>query len=250
MNGGRRLDQALVDRGLAPSRERAKALIEGGCVQVDGLVADKASRKVADASAIALTGEVCPWVSRAGLKLDHGLAHFGFDVAGRTALDIGASTGGFTEVLLSRGAAGVFAVDVGHGQLHPSLDADPRVRSMEGLNARNLSAVDLGEPIQVVTCDASFISLKLVLAPALELAEPGSLLVALIKPQFEVGRGKVGKGGVVKDEALQVAVCAEIQEWLAGQGGWRVSGVTESPLLGPEGNREFLIGAVKEGEPG
>ncbi|MEO7564916.1 MAG: TlyA family RNA methyltransferase, partial [Sphingomicrobium sp.] len=186
-----------------------------------------------------------PWVSRGGVKLDHGLAHFGFDVADAVALDVGSSTGGFTDVLLSRGAAKVFAVDSGTNQLAWKLRQDPRVMVHEQTNARHLTADIIPEPIDVIVCDASFIGLSKVLEAPLGLARPGALLVALIKPQFEAGRGEVGKGGVVRDPAVHERVCAEARAWVEVQG-WAVCGVTQSPIIGPEGNVEFLLGAIKQ----
>jgi 23S rRNA (cytidine1920-2'-O)/16S rRNA (cytidine1409-2'-O)-methyltransferase len=184
-----------------------------------------------------------PYVSRGGLKLAHALDHFRLDPAGRTALDIGASTGGFTDVLLRRGAKLVYAVDVGYGQLDWRLRNDPRVRVLERVNARNLTRAEIPEPVEVIVADTSFISLKLVLPAALALAGLGAWLVALIKPQFEVGKGQVAKGGVVRDPALHQAVCEDIARWLGEQQGWQVQGVVESPITGPKGNREFLVAA-------
>jgi 23S rRNA (cytidine1920-2'-O)/16S rRNA (cytidine1409-2'-O)-methyltransferase len=195
-------------------------------------------------AALILRGQDHPWVSRGGLKLAHGLGSFAIDPAGCLCLDVGASTGGFTDVLLSRGAAKVYAVDVGHGQLAWKLRTDPRVVVLEKTNARHLDRALIPEPVDLVVCDASFISLTLVLPAALALAKPDARLVALIKPQFEVGKGEVGKGGVVRDPAQHEAVCAKIRGWLEAQG-WRVLGLTESPITGPEGNREFLIAAAK-----
>jgi len=195
---------------------------------------------------IELRGRDHPWVSRGGLKLVHGLDHFAIDPAGAVCLDIGASTGGFTDVLLTRGAAKVYAVDVGHGQLAWKLRSDPRVVVLERVNARHLTAALVPDPIGLVVCDASFISLKTVLPAGLALARPGAHLVALIKPQFEVGKDRVGKGGVVKDPALHEEVVAEIAAWLTALPGWTVLGTTPSPILGPEGNREFLIGALRQ----
>ena len=191
-------------------------------------------------------GKDHPWVSRGGIKLDHGLAHFGFDVTGAIALDVGSSTGGFTDVLLSRRAAKVYAVDVGTNQLAWKLRQDPRVVVHEQMNARNLDASVIPERIDIITCDASFISLAKVLEAPLKLARPGAKLVALVKPQFEAGREEVGKGGVVRDPLVHERVCSEASAWVEGQG-WTVLGVTPSPITGPEGNIEFLLGAVKNG---
>ncbi|WP_337996169.1 TlyA family RNA methyltransferase [Oleispirillum naphthae] len=237
-----RADQALVARGLAPSRARARMLIEAGAVLVNGAVLDKPSRGIAAGDGVEVRGEALPWVSRGGLKLAHGLAHFGYGAAGRVCLDVGASTGGFTDVLRRAGAARIYAVDVGHGQLAEALRADPRVVSLEGVNARRLSTAEIPEPVGAVVCDASFISLQTVLAAPLALAAPGAWAVALIKPQFQVGPAAVGKGGVVKDAAARARACAEAAAWFATQG-WSVDGITESPITGPDGNVEFLIGA-------
>jgi len=188
-----------------------------------------------------------PWVSRGGIKLDHGLAHFGFDVTGAVAVDVGSSTGGFTDVLLSRGAAKVYAVDVGTNQLAWKLRQDPRVAVHEQTNARTLDSSIIPEPVDIVVCDASFIGLAKVLEAPLKLAKPGARLVALIKPQFEAGREEVGKGGVVRDAAVHQRVCKEAADWVTQQS-WTVLGVTPSPITGPEGNIEFLLGAEKTGE--
>lgn len=200
---------------------------------------------IADDAPLEVRGREHPWVSRGGVKLAHALDQFGLDPTGRVCLDIGASTGGFTDVLLARGARCVYAVDVGHGQLDWRLRNDPRVVVLERTNARHLSAREVPEPPGFITCDASFIGLRQVLPAALALARAEAVLVALIKPQFEVGKGHVGKGGVVRDPALHDAVCRAVADWLAAEG-WRVRGIVESPILGPEGNREFLIAAVRE----
>jgi 23S rRNA (cytidine1920-2'-O)/16S rRNA (cytidine1409-2'-O)-methyltransferase len=191
-------------------------------------------------------GKDHPWVSRGGIKLDHGLTHFGFDVAGATALDVGSSTGGFTDVLLSRGATKVYAVDVGTNQLAWKLRQDPRVAVHEQTNARSLDSTIVPEPVDIVVCDASFIALAKVLEAPLKLAKPGARLVALIKPQFEAGREEVGKGGVVRDAAVHRRVCTEAKDWVESQG-WSVLGITPSPITGPEGTVEFLMGAKKHG---
>jgi 23S rRNA (cytidine1920-2'-O)/16S rRNA (cytidine1409-2'-O)-methyltransferase len=201
---------------------------------------------LADDAALEVRGKDHPWVSRGGIKLDHGLTYFGFDVAGAVALDVGSSTGGFTDVLLSRGAAKVYAVDVGTNQLAWKLRQDPRVVVHEQTNARQLTNGQVPEPVDIVVCDASFIGLAKVLQAPLKLAKSAAKLVALIKPQFEAGREEVGKGGVVRDPAVHRRVCAEAAAWVESQG-WRVVGITESPITGPEGNVEFLIGAVKNG---
>jgi 23S rRNA (cytidine1920-2'-O)/16S rRNA (cytidine1409-2'-O)-methyltransferase len=233
----------LVDRGLVESRTRAQALIMAGLVFSHEQRLDKAGLKVADDIALDLRGQDHPWVSRGGLKLDHGLTHFNIDVTGLIALDVGASTGGFTDVLLTRGAAKVYSVDVGHGQLAWKLRNDSRVVVMEKTNARHLDAALVPDPIDIIVCDASFIGLSVVLPAPMALAKDGAHLVALIKPQFEVGRDRVGKKGVVSDPALHKEVCDRIAEWIAITPGWSVLGIVESPIKGPEGNVEFLIGA-------
>ena len=240
-----RADQLLVARGLAESRTRAQALILAGLVFSGDRRIAKAGDLLPEDAALEIKGRDHPWVSRGGVKLDHGLTHFAFDVAGAVALDVGSSTGGFTDVLLSRGAAKVYAVDVGTNQLAWKLRQDPRVIVHEQTNARYLTDAVVPEPIDIVACDASFIGLAKVLGPALGLARPGAKLVALIKPQFEAGREEVGKGGVVRDPLVHRRVCDAAAEWVASQG-WSVLGVTESPITGPEGNIEFLLGAVKD----
>jgi len=241
-----RLDQLLVDRGLVESRARAQALVMAGLVFSDTRRLDKPGQRVSADLPLTLKGQDHPWVSRGGLKLVAGLDHFGLDPAGWVCLDVGASTGGFTDVLLSRGAARVHAVDVGYGQLAHKLRTDDRVVVLERTNARNLTAEQIPEPVDLVVCDASFIGLRTVLPAVLALVRPGGALVALIKPQFEVGPERVGKGGVVRDPALHAEVCQTIRAWLDGLGGWSVLGITDSPISGPEGNREFLIGARLE----
>ena len=241
--GKRRLDLLLVERGLAESRARAQALVLAGKVYAGDRRLDKAGLQIAADTALAVRGKAHPWVSRGGVKLAHGLDHFALDPAGKVALDIGASTGGFTDVLVSRGASRVYAVDVGHGQLDWRLRNDHRVRVLERTNARHLNAEQVPEPVQLVVCDASFIGLATILPAPLALAAPGAELLALIKPQFEVGAGQVGKGGVVREPALHREVCERIADWLGGRPGWAVLGVTESPIKGPRGNVEFLIGA-------
>ena len=236
----KRLDALLVKRGLAETRAKAQALILAGAVWSGEKKLDKAGTLVADDIALELRGRDHPWVSRGGIKLAHALEHFYIDVAGVVALDIGASTGGFTDVLLTKGAKRVYAVDVGHGQLAWKLRQDPRVVVLERVNARHLTASDVPEPPDIVVCDASFIGLETVLPAALALLKPRSRLVALIKPQFEVGPAQVGKRGVVRDPELHRAVCARIARWLEGLG-WMVEGIAESPITGPEGNVEFLI---------
>ncbi|WP_207478274.1 TlyA family RNA methyltransferase [Arenibaculum pallidiluteum] len=236
----------LVARGLVESRAKAQALILAGAVHSGTLRIDKAGQLLPVEAPLSVRGLDHPWVSRGGLKLVEGLDRFGVDAAGLICLDVGASTGGFTDVLLSRGAARVYAVDVGHGQLAWKLRQDPRVVVLERTNARHLTADRIPEAVDLVVCDASFIGLETVLPAPLGLTRPGARLVALVKPQFEVGKGRVGKGGVVRDPALHEEVCARIAAWLGAQPGWRVLGLAESPILGPEGNKEFLIGAVRE----
>ena len=239
-----RADQMLVDRGLVESRTRAQALIMAGLVFAGDRKIDKAGQMLAEETMLDVRGRDHPWVSRGGVKLAHALDHFGWDVAGAVAIDVGSSTGGFTDVLLERGAAKVYAVDVGTNQLAWKLRQDPRVVVLEQVNARYLTPEHVPEPVDMVVCDASFIGLAKVLEAPLKLAKPGAKLVALIKPQFEAGRAEVGKGGVVRDETVRRRVCDEAAEWAASQG-WNVLGITESPITGPEGNVEFLLGAEK-----
>ncbi|MCS7268970.1 MAG: TlyA family RNA methyltransferase [Geminicoccaceae bacterium] len=242
-----RVDQLLVERGLAPTRSRAQALVLAGRVWAGDRRLDKPGQLVpADTALVVAGGEGEEWASRGALKLLAALDVFGIDPSGRVALDIGSSTGGFVDVLLRRGARRVYAVDVGKGQLLWRLRTDPRVVVLEGVNARYLDRELVPEPIELLTCDASFISLKLVLPAALALTAPAAELVALIKPQFEAGREAVGKGGVVRDPAVHARVCAEIARWLGERPGWRVLGITASPILGPAGNKEFLIAARRE----
>jgi 23S rRNA (cytidine1920-2'-O)/16S rRNA (cytidine1409-2'-O)-methyltransferase len=238
-----RLDQLMVDRGLAASRAKAQALVLAGQVFSGERRFDKPGQTIASDVPLEVRAPGVPYVSRGGLKLVHGLDHFAIDPAGMAALDIGASTGGFTDVLLQRGARRVYAVDVGRGQLDWRLRGDPRVVVLEKINARYLRREHVPEPVDLVVCDVSFISLELALPAPLALAAPTALLIALIKPQFEVGKGQVGKGGVVRDAALHEAVCARIARWLAEDQGWRVRGVIASPITGPKGNREFLVAA-------
>jgi len=241
-----RADQLLVSRGLAESRSRAQALIMAGAVFSGERKLAKAGEMLAEDAALEVRGKDHPWVSRGGIKLAHGLEHFEFDVTGAVALDVGSSTGGFTDVLLSSGAAKVYAVDVGTNQLAWKLRQDSRVVVHEQTNARNLNASIVPEQVDIVVCDASFISLAKVLEAPLKLAKVGAKLMALIKPQFEAGRAEVGKGGVVRDPAVHERVCADATAWVETQG-WSVVGVTPSPITGPEGNVEFLLGAVKNG---
>ena len=236
----KRLDVLLVERGLAETRAKAQALILAGAVFSGEKKLDKAGTPYAEDTPLEVKSREHPWVSRGGIKLAHALAHFAIDIRGLVALDIGASTGGFTDVLLQNGAARVYAVDVGHGQLAWKLRQDPRVVVLERVNARYLTAEHVLEPPDIVACDASFIGLETVLPAALGLAKPQAQLVALIKPQFEVGPERVGKGGVVREPALHREVCERIAAWLTGRG-WEVAGIVESPIRGPEGNSEFLV---------
>jgi 23S rRNA (cytidine1920-2'-O)/16S rRNA (cytidine1409-2'-O)-methyltransferase len=241
-----RADQLLVSRGLADSRTRAQALIMAGAVFAGEKKIAKAGDMLPEDSLLEVRGKDHPWVSRGGIKLDHGLTHFGFDVSGAVALDVGSSTGGFTDVLLSRGAAKVYAVDVGTNQLAWKLRQDPRVVVHEQTNARTLDTNLIPEPVDLIVCDASFIGLAKVLEAPLKLAGPDARLVALVKPQFEAGREEVGKGGVVRDPQVRERVCAEAQAWVESQG-WHVVGLVESPITGPEGNVEYLLGATRNG---
>ncbi len=238
-----RLDQLLVARGLCESRSRAQALVMAGLVYSGERRLDKPGVLVPADAPLVLRGEDHPWVSRGGLKLAHALDHFAIDPSGRVALDIGASTGGFTDVLLARGARRVYAVDVGRGQLAWKLRQDPRVTVMEGVNARYLSGEQIPEPVDLIACDVSFIGLATLLPAPMTLAAPGARLIALVKPQFEVGPRLVGKGGVVRAPALRTEACERIAAWLAARPGWVMLGMTESPITGADGNREFLIAA-------
>jgi 23S rRNA (cytidine1920-2'-O)/16S rRNA (cytidine1409-2'-O)-methyltransferase len=238
----KRADLLLVERGLVETRSRALAIILAGKAFSGERRIEKAGELLSEDAALELRGQDHPWVSRGGLKLVHGLTHFGIDPQARICLDVGASTGGFTDVLLSWGADKVYAVDVGHGQLAWKLRRDPRVMVRERLNARHLTRMEIPEEPSLVVCDASFIGLATVLATPLSLAAPSAELVALIKPQFEVGREGVGKGGIVRDARLRQQACQKVADWLAAQPGWIVLGITESPIAGAEGNVEFLIG--------
>jgi 23S rRNA (cytidine1920-2'-O)/16S rRNA (cytidine1409-2'-O)-methyltransferase len=241
-----RADLLLVAQGLAESRTRAQALILAGTVYAGDRRVAKAGDLLPDDAVLTVKGRDHPWVSRGGVKLAHGLAHFGFDVSGAVALDVGSSTGGFTDVLLTNGAVRVYAIDVGTNQLAWKLRSDERVMVHEQTNARDLTSEIVPEPVDIIVCDASFIGLAKVLDAALELARPGATLVALVKPQFEAGRGEVGKGGVVRDPAIHARVCDEAAAWVRSRG-WNVLGVETSPITGPEGNVEFLLGAVRDG---
>ncbi|RMB08401.1 TlyA family RNA methyltransferase [Eilatimonas milleporae] len=243
--GRQRADVALVACGLAESRARAQALIRAGHAYGGDIRIEKPGQMVVCDGSLHLKGRDHPWVSRGGIKLDKALSHFAVMPEGAVVLDIGASTGGFTHVALHHGAVRVFAVDVGHGQLAETLRADARVTVLEGTNARHLTGDDIPVPVDLLVCDASFISLKTLLPAGMALVRPGGHMIALIKPQFEVGRQRLGKGGVVRDPALHDTVCADISGWLGAQPGWTVAGLTESPVTGPDGNREFLIHAIK-----
>jgi 23S rRNA (cytidine1920-2'-O)/16S rRNA (cytidine1409-2'-O)-methyltransferase len=239
-----RADQLLVDRALAESRTRAQALILAGLVFSGDRRIDKPGQSLPNDAPLDVRGRDHPWVSRGGVKLAHGLDHFGWDVTGAVAIDVGSSTGGFTDVLLSRGAARVYAVDSGTNQLAWKLRQDPRVIVLEQLSARLLTAGHIPEPADLIVCDASFIGLAKVLEVPQTFAGPDARLLALIKPQFEAARDEVGKGGVVRDPAVHARVCDEVAEWVADRG-WRVCGVIRSPITGPEGNVEFLIAAER-----
>jgi 23S rRNA (cytidine1920-2'-O)/16S rRNA (cytidine1409-2'-O)-methyltransferase len=242
-----RLDIALVDRGLAPTRSRARDLIRSGLVRIGEVVCTKAGAEVAATQPLTLDAEAARAVSRGGQKLAAALTAFAFDPDGCTALDVGASTGGFTQVLLDRGATKVYAADVGHGQLHASLLADPRVVSLEGLDARQLTRAIVPDPVSAIVADVSFISLTKALGPALDLAGPAAFLVALVKPQFEVGPQRVGKGGIVRDAEAREDALEAVTAWLAARPGWRITGTMPSPVTGSAGNVEFLLGAVHNG---
>lgn len=240
MAGKQRLDRLMAERGLAPSREKAQALIMAGQVLVDDRVVDKAGQQVSPEAGIRIRGEQLPYVSRGGLKLKGALDEFGLDVSGLLALDVGASTGGFTDCLLQAGAARVVAVDVGYGQLAWKLKSDPRVHSMERTNIRHLTPDRLGCRPDLAVIDASFISLSKVLPATVALLRPGGRIIALIKPQFEVGRGQVGKGGIVRDPAAHERAVAGVRQ-AAQELGLTVAGLCDSPITGADGNREFLI---------
>jgi 23S rRNA (cytidine1920-2'-O)/16S rRNA (cytidine1409-2'-O)-methyltransferase len=239
----KRLDQLLVERGLVTSRTRASGAVRAGLVHVAGRLVTKPANAIDIDADIVVDAPVHPYVSRAALKLIHALDYFRIEPTNLECLDVGASTGGFVQVLLMRGAKHVTAIDVGHGQLVPEIAADPRVTSIEGLNAKDLTLDCLPGHPDLVACDVSFISLMKALPAALALASKGACLVALIKPQFEAGRGNVGKGGIVRDAAVHRKICAEVSAWLSAASGWHVLGITESPIAGGDGNKEFLIAA-------
>lgn len=239
-----RLDAKLVERGAFSSRARAQAAIKAGRVRVGGAIARKASLAIGDETPIVVEGDAHDYVSRGGVKLEAALVAFNIEVADKTCLDLGASTGGFSDALLKRGARRIYAVDVGQGQLHEKIRDDPRVVSFEKTHARDLSRSLIADPIDIIVCDVSFISLKKALPPALSLAAPEACAVALIKPQFEVGPTRIGKGGLVRSQdALDAA--KDIEDWLSHLGGWSTIGLIESPISGGDGNREYLIGAVR-----
>lgn len=249
MNGSTRirLDEALVERGLYPSRSRARDAVLRGAVTINGTMAAKPGQPVGQGDSLSLSDPARAYVSRAALKLIAGLDHFRLSAAGMDALDIGSSTGGFVQVLLERGAAHVTGIEVGHGQMHCSLDADMRVTNLEGLNARDLMPEHVGgRHIRFVTSDVSFISLKLALPPALKIAETGAHCLLLVKPQFEAGREAIGKGGLLKDPAIGEHVAGDLAQWLDAQPGWRSLGLCPSPIEGGDGNREYLLAGVKD----
>jgi 23S rRNA (cytidine1920-2'-O)/16S rRNA (cytidine1409-2'-O)-methyltransferase len=246
----RRADQLLVERGLAESRARAQALILAGRVFAGARRVEKAGAPLAGDTAVEVRGRDHPWVSRGGVKLAYALDHFAIVASDRVGLDIGAATGGFTEVLLTHGARRVYAVDVGYGQISWKLRRDRRVVLRERVNARYLSRAEIPEPIDIIACDASFIGLATLLPAPLSLAAAEAALVALVKPQFEAGPEHVSKGGIVRDQAVQQAVCARIAGWIGDQPGWTVQGIVESPIRGADGNREFLLYARRTGASG
>ncbi|WP_421860064.1 TlyA family RNA methyltransferase [Parvibaculum sp.] len=246
-SGKMRLDLALVERGFVATRTRAQAAIKAGQVCLRGQLASKPSDMVGPADEIEMEAAEREYVSRGALKLLHALDAFGLDPSGEICVDLGASTGGFTQVLLERGAASVVAVDVGHGQLAREVAEDGRLRSLEGLNARDLTRETIPEAFSFIVADLSFIGLQKALPPALVLAATSATLVALVKPQFEAGPQNVGKGGIVRDSALHERVCEDISAWLSDEMNWQVLGVTPSPIEGGDGNREFLIAARKHG---
>jgi 23S rRNA (cytidine1920-2'-O)/16S rRNA (cytidine1409-2'-O)-methyltransferase len=239
----KRIDHLLVERGLAESRTRAQAYVMAGLVFSGERRIDKSGQQLPEDSPIELRGQDHPWVSRGGQKLAHAIEHFNISTDRKICIDVGASTGGFTNVMLHNGATKVYAVDVGRGQLAWKLRQDDRVVVLEKTNARYLTADIIPDPVGFIGCDASFIGLQTVLPAALSLATSGAVAVALIKPQFEVGRGQVGKGGVVRDPALHQQVCERMENWMNSLQGWEVLGISESPITGPEGNREFLLAA-------
>jgi 23S rRNA (cytidine1920-2'-O)/16S rRNA (cytidine1409-2'-O)-methyltransferase len=245
MSEPQRLDQLLVTLSLFASRSRARDAIQRGTVTVNGKIVTKPGALFTEDAQISIDDPAQDYVSRAALKLVAALDHFDLDPRGQHCLDVGASTGGFTEVLLERGAAHVTAIDVGHDQMHPRVEADPRVTNIEGLNARNLTAGDISEPFSFIVSDVSFISLKLALAPALALAEPGARAALLVKPQFEAGRDAIGKAGLLKDPSSAPAVASELERWFTEDMGWQSLGLIASPITGSDGNQEFLLAGIK-----
>ncbi|MBB3424975.1 23S rRNA (cytidine1920-2'-O)/16S rRNA (cytidine1409-2'-O)-methyltransferase [Rhizobium sp. BK312] len=245
MSEPQRLDQLLVALSLFASRSRARDAIQRGTVTVNGKIVTKPGALFTEDAQISIDDPAQDYVSRAALKLVAALDHFDLDPRGQHCLDVGASTGGFTEVLLERGAAHVTAIDVGHDQMHPRVEADPRVTNIEGLNARNLTAGDIGEPFSFIVSDVSFISLKLALAPALALAEPSARAALLVKPQFEAGRDAIGKAGLLKDPSSAPAVASELERWFTEDMGWQSLGLIASPITGGDGNQEFLLAGIK-----
>jgi 23S rRNA (cytidine1920-2'-O)/16S rRNA (cytidine1409-2'-O)-methyltransferase len=237
-----RLDQLLVERGLVKSRTRAQALIMAGHVMIGDKKAEKSGQQVAEDAEVSVKGTDHPWVSRGGIKLAHAIGEFGIDVTGIVAIDVGSSTGGFTDVLLTNGATKVYAVDSGTNQLAWKVRQDDRVVVHEQTSARILTEAHIPESVDLIVCDASFIGLAKVLERPLTFAKPGAQLIALIKPQFEAGRDEVGKGGVVRNETIHDRVCDEVQMWLVEKG-WTIAGLTTSPITGPQGNVEFLVWA-------
>ncbi|SEI74565.1 23S rRNA (cytidine1920-2'-O)/16S rRNA (cytidine1409-2'-O)-methyltransferase [Sphingobium sp. AP50] len=235
-----RADQLLVDNGLAESKARAQALILAGLVYLGDRKVEKAGQQVPSDADLDVRGRDHPWVSRGGIKLAHAIEEFAIDVTGFVAIDVGSSTGGFTDVLLTNGAAKVYAVDSGTNQLAWKLRSDDRVIVHEQTSARILTDAHIPEPIDIIVCDASFISLAKVLEKPIGFARPGAQMIALIKPQFEARREEVGKNGVVRDAAVHERVCAEVQDWAVARG-WTVAGLTQSPITGPQGNVEFLL---------
>lgn len=246
MSNNQRLDHHLVERGFYETRSRARDAILRGTVKINGAVVAKPATTVPTNAEIEIADPALRYVSRAALKLKAGLEASGFDPSGKTCLDLGASTGGFCQVLLEAGAAQVVAVDIGHGQLHPSVGDDPRMTSLEGVNARDLTPELIGGArVEFLTCDVSFISLRLALPPALALAEPDCKAIFLVKPQFEVGREAIGKGGIVRDVEAGERVATGLSRWLEAQQGWHVTGLVASPVTGADGNREYLLCAEK-----
>jgi 23S rRNA (cytidine1920-2'-O)/16S rRNA (cytidine1409-2'-O)-methyltransferase len=240
-----RADQLLVTQGLAETPARGQALILAGLVFSGERRVEKSGDTIAPGIRLTVRQPPHPWVSRGGQKLDHALTHFGWDISGDIVIDIGASTGGFTDVALTRGAAKIYAVDVGHGQLAWKLQTDPRVIVLDKTNARYLTAAEIADPVDLLVCDASFISLKTILPAAMALSKPLAKLIALIKPQFEAGKHRVGPGGIVRDPGLHAEICADIETWMNNQPHWQVAGITQSPITGPDGNIEFLVAAEK-----